>query len=115
MSRHPAFSQMTVERLASFCAAILASLRKGAFWDPARWSKAVVVMRATSTTVTSRADFAGFLAGADLPKLAKECVTRKVPKGDVLVFLDLDVPEVVATGFIVVPVADGLRAVGVRV
>lgn len=106
---HPAFSQVTAERLASFCALVVAALRRGSFWDPKRWSNAVVVMRTNETTVTSRGDFAGFLAGADLHDLARECTKRKVPKGSVLCFVDVEASDVAATGFLVVPVVEALK------
>lgn len=76
----------------------------------ARWGSAVVVIRPEEKRVTSRGDFAHWLASNDLHTAAKECIARKVPPGHVLVWLEVDVPDVAAAGFVVFDLAGAARA-----
>lgn len=89
--------------------AMVASVLVGSpFEHRARWPHAVVVLRREERRVTSRADFAGWLVANDLGAAAREATRRKVPPGSVLAWLEVDVPEVAAAGFVVVPLTRAL-------
>lgn len=75
-----------------------------------RWPHAVVVLRGEGKRVTSRGDFAGWLAANDLGAKARECTTRKVLPGHVLCWVEVDTSEVAAAEFRVLDVVGALRA-----
>lgn len=83
-------------------ALVIGTLRGSAFARPDRWPSAVVVIRQGERFVTSRGCFSSWLRAADLQAQAHECSARKVPKGSVLSWLELDIPEVALAGFAVV-------------
>lgn len=79
------------------------------FAVPGRWRQAVVILRREERRVTSRGDHAQWLAANDLRDVAHECTARRIPPGSILVWIDVDVPEVAATGFVVFDLATALR------
>jgi hypothetical protein len=79
-----------------------------AFAKPSRWVHAVVIVRADEQRITSRGDFAHYLAANDLGAAARECRSRRVPLGCVLVWLEVDAPNVAAAGFVVCDVATAM-------
>lgn len=81
------------------------------FAHPRSWPSAVVVLSSDGAPrVTSRGDHAHFLLANDLAGLARECLRRLVPPGQILVRLDVDLPDV-AAGFFVFPLARVLAGV----
>lgn len=70
----------------------------------ARWPLLALVVRADEQTIMTRADLAAHFQAADLAATARECMSRKVAPGHVLVWLELDIPEGATSGFHVVKV-----------
>lgn len=97
---------VTSERLSGKVA--LALLGSG-FRARERWPFAVVILRESETRATSRGDFAAWLRANDLPDQATECLHRRVPAGSILVWLDVEMPSVAATGFVMFDLAAALR------
>jgi hypothetical protein len=85
------------------------ALHGSPFERPGRWRQAVVILRREEKRVTSRGDFAGWLASSDLPELARECIARRISPGSILVFIDIDVPSVALASFVVFDLATALR------
>lgn len=70
----------------------------------AKWPLLVVVVRADEQAIMTRADLAAHFRTADLEPTARECMSRKVAPGHVLVWLELDVEGLGTSGFYVVRV-----------
>lgn len=94
-------------------ASLIAPVLVGSPFERRRvWPNAVVVLRRENKLVTSRGDFAGWLAANDLGAQARECIARRVPRGHVLVWIEVDVPEVAVAGFVLFDLASALRREG---
>lgn len=77
------------------------------------WPSAVVVVaEGGAVRVTSRADFAAYLAANALDAQARECRGRRVGLGQVLVWLEADNAIGAGAGFVVVDLRRELAAVG---
>lgn len=74
------------------------------------WASACVVLRREEKRVTSRGDFAHWLAANALPMQARECLSRRVPPGHVLVWLEVDAVDVAAATFVLFDLATAVRA-----
>ncbi|MBX3228258.1 MAG: hypothetical protein KIT84_26465 [Labilithrix sp.] len=83
-----------------------------AFRDRSRWPHACAVLRRESKRVTSRADLAGWFVANGMPAQARECLKRKVPRGSILCWLEVDDVDVAGAGFVVLDVTAALRAAG---
>lgn len=88
---------------------VAVALAGSAFEHRSRWPQAVVVLRAEEKRVTSRGDFTHWLIAHDLGAAARECTSRKLPTGHVLVWLEVDVPDVAAAGFLVFDLAAAMK------
>jgi sarcosine oxidase gamma subunit len=75
-----------------------------------RWGSAVVVLSPEERRVTSRGDFAGWLAANALHAQARECSARRVPPGHVLVWISADTAEAAIARFVVLDLAAAARA-----
>ena len=64
------------------------ALNGSPFSRPGMWRQAVVILRREEKRVTSRADFAGWLAANDLRDVAREATARRIPPGSILVSPD---------------------------
>ncbi len=81
---------------------VAVALKRAGLEKPSAWSSAVVVLRHKEPArAMLRGDFVGFLASNGLHASARECSRRRVPKGSLLVWLEIDVPEVAAARFVV--------------
>jgi hypothetical protein len=78
------------EERAAFVGRVLMLLRASAFRRPASWDRALVVFTPEGKRVTSRADFASWLRANALDEPARECTSRRVPPGHVLVWCEAD-------------------------
>lgn len=70
----------------------------------AKWPLLALVVRADEQIIMTRADLAAHFKAADLEATARECMSRKVAPGHVLVWLELDVEGLGTSGFYVVKV-----------
>jgi hypothetical protein len=84
-------------------------LARSPFALRARWGSAVVILRGEERRVTSRADFAGWLAANDLRSAAHECLARHVRPGNILAWVEIDTPDVAAARFVMLDLARALR------
>jgi hypothetical protein len=101
----------SLEELAPWLAGTVATLINGSAFERLKmWPHAVVVLRADEQRVTSRGDFAGWLASNDLASAAKECTRRRVPHGSILLWILLDAPGAAAAEFHVFNLAGALMA-----
>ncbi len=100
---------MTAPR--SLLAPVAIALRRGGFTRPRSWASAVVVLRHQDAPKAAfRGDFAGWLLSNGLGSSARECTRRKVGPGKVLVWIEIDVPELAAARFVLFDLAAALRA-----
>lgn len=87
---------------ATFRAKVFRVLNAGGFRDPRAWRNVVVVLRENEQRATSRADFAGWLRANDLGGAARECTSRQVRPGCVLVWFEATAGSVEWVGFTLV-------------
>lgn len=85
------------------------ALQGTAFAKPQNWRQGVAIIRKERRSADSRGNLASWFAAHDLKDLARECLNRRVPPGSILVFVDVDVPEVAATGFLCFDLSTALR------
>lgn len=85
------------------------TLARSPFRRRSTWGRAVVVLRHDERRVTSRGDHAGWLAANDLAAAARECISRRVPPGCVLVWAEVDEEATAFVGFVVFDLATALR------
>ncbi len=98
------------ETVAMRLAGMISSVLVGSPFAPwPRWPRAVVILRPPEKRVTSRGDFAGWLAANDLPGPARECITRRVKPGQILVWLDTDSSVAAVAQFMVFDLAAALQ------
>ena len=80
-------------------------LARSPFARPRFWSIAVVIVRREQKRTTTRADFAQWARANDLADVATCCTRTRTRPGEILAWLEIDVPDVSAAGFVVVPLA----------
>lgn len=69
-----------------------------------RWPLLVIVVRAEGQRIQPRADLAAWFRENDLEASAVECMRRKVAPGEILVYAEIDTPELAHSGFYAIPV-----------
>lgn len=105
-----AFAENLADVAHRLAAAIAVLLSRSPFKGAAMWPHAVVVLTPDERRVTSRGDFAGWLAANDLCGAAEECARRRVPPGSVLVWLLLDSHGAATAAFHTFDLARAVRA-----
>lgn len=105
--------ELDVDARRLLIALVAPAVARSAFKKPKTWPLAIALVRVDEKRVTSRADFAQWARANDLHDVAATCLRSPVRAGELLVWLDVDVPGVSAAGFVIVPLAR-LLAMGGR-
>lgn len=100
---------MTPEVTSKLLPFVAEALQGTPFAKPQHWRHAVCVIRKERRSADSRGNFAAWLAANDLKDAAHEALTRRVPPGSILCWLEVDVPDVSTAGFVVFDIATALR------
>lgn len=101
--------ELTADDRLWFITLVVEALTRGR-WRGRRLAEACIVWTSEGLRVTSRADFASWLAANALPELAREVANRRRSIDETIIYCDADVPGFAGVSVFAVDLAKELAA-----